>query len=252
MLSHSLAPMRLKSILPALLAGLLFAGSGTAGAAWTHHSGDDLPGEPVAFDLEEKTITFHDPLSDREMVVPTRQLSLRSKQQLLFSPLFHRQEGEEFVWTPEKRRILLQGVAIPAGVLLLAFWLSAWFFTGKINPLLALIGFIGSWVVILILAVCYAFIEMRLEGGLKIILLGIAVTLGVTPLYLSAVYNCNYWKSQGTLLSHLLVGFCLMSIGLVASEVIAGKNDVEFWWDRNVFEPIGLIGPDPAMVPPAP
>lgn len=243
--------MRLKSILPALLAGLLFAGSGSARAAWTHQSGDDLPGEPVAFDFEEKTITFHDPLSDREMVVPSRQLSLRSKQQLLLSPLFHRQQGEEFVWTPEKRRLLLQGIAIPAGVFLIAFWLSAWFFTGRINPLLAIIGFVGSWVVILILVVCYAFIEMRLNGGLKIILLGIVVTLGVTPLYLSAVYNCNYWKSQAVLLSHLLVGFCLMSIGLVATEVLAGRNDVEFWWDRNVFEPVGLIGPDPSMTPPA-
>jgi hypothetical protein len=34
--------------------------------------------------------------------------------------------------------------------------------------------------------------------------------------------------------------------------LIAGKKATETWWDRSVFEPVGLIGPDPATPPPDP
>lgn len=244
--------MRLKIPMLVLLCGVHFADALPAAAAWTFRSGENLPGEPTAFDFERKTLTFRDPLSDRETVVPTRNLSLRSRQQLLVSPLFHRGDREDPLWTPAKLRLLVPALGIPTGIFFLGFWMAAWFFTGKINPLFALMGFVGSWVVLLIFAVCYAFLEMRLEGGIKIILLGIVVALSVTPLYLSAVYNCTYLRAQGVLLSHLLAGFCLLSIGLVATELIAGKKANEDWWNRVVFGPVGLIDPDPSTPPPAP
>lgn len=244
--------MRLKIPMLVLLCGVHFADALPASAAWTFRSGEDLPGEPTAFDFERKTLTFRDPLSDRETVVPTRNLSLRSRQHLLISPLFHRGERDDALWTPAKLRLLGPALGVPAAVFLLGFWMAAWFFTGRFNPFFALMGFVGSWVVLLIFAVCYAFLEMRLEGGLKIILLGIVVALSVTPLYLSAVYNCTYLKAQAVLLSHFLAGFCLLSIGLVGTELIAGKKATEYWWNRTVFEPVGLIAPDPATPPPAP
>lgn len=244
--------MRLKVPMLVLLCCVHFADAVPATAAWTFRSGEDLPGEPTAFDFEQKTLTFHDPLSDRETVVPTRNLSLRSRQQLLVSPLFHRGEREDPLWSPAKRRLLIPALGIPAAVFFLGFWMSAWFFTGRFHPILALTGFVGTWVVLLIFAVCYAFIELRLDGGFKIILLGMVVALSVTPLFLSAVYNCTYLKAHGVMLSHLLAGFCLLSIGLVATELFAGKKATEDWWDRVVFGPVGLIDPDPATPPPAP
>lgn len=244
--------MRLKVPMLVLLCGVHFADAAPAAAAWTFRSGEDLPGEPTAFDFERKTLTFRDPLSDRETVVPTRNLSLRSRQQLLVSPLFHRGDRDDPLWTPAKLRLLVPALGIPTAIFFLGFWMAAWFFTGRFNPFFAVMGFVGSWVVLLIFAVCYAFLEMRLEGGIKIILLGFVVALSVTPLYLSAVYNCTYLKAQGVLLSHLVAGFCLLSIGLVATELIAGKKANEDWWDRVVFEPVGLIAPDPAPPPPAP
>lgn len=244
--------MRLKVPMLVLLCCVHFADAAPAAAAWTFRSGEDLPGEPSTFDFERKTLTFHDPLSDRETVVPTRNLSLRSRQQLLVSPLFHRGDLEDPLWTPAKLRLLVPALGIPTAIFFLGFWMAAWFFTGRFNPFFALMGFVGSWVVLLIFAVCYAFLEMRLEGGIKIILLGIVVAIAVTPLFLSAVYNCTYLKAQGVLLSHFLAGFCLLSIGLVATELFAGKKATEDWWDRTVFEPVGLIAPDPATPPPAP
>lgn len=244
--------MRLKIPLLLFLTGVPFADVVPASAAWSFRSGETLPGEPTAFDFERKTLSFRDPLSDRETVVPTRNLSLRSRQQLLVSPLFHRGDRDDPLWTPAKRRLLIPALGVPAGIFFLGFWMAAWFFTGRFNPIHALTAFVGSWIVLLIFAVCYTFLELRLGGGIKIILLGIVVATAVTPLFLSAVYNCSYLKALGVLLSHFLAGFCLFSIGLVATDLIAGKKATETWWDRSVFEPVGLIGPDPATPQPAP
>jgi hypothetical protein len=169
--------MRLKIPLLLFLAGVPFADVVPASAAWSFRSGETLPGEPTAFDFERKTLSFRDPLSDRETVVPTRNLSLRSRQQLLVSPLFHRGDRDDPLWTPAKRRLLIPALGIPAGIFFLGFWMTAWFFTGRFNPIHALTAFVGSWIVLLIFAVCYTFLELRLGGGIKIILLGIVVAI---------------------------------------------------------------------------
>ncbi len=244
--------MRLKIPLLVLLCGVHLADAVPAAAAWTFRSGETLPGDPIAFDFDRKTLTFHDPLSDRETIVPTLRLSLRSRQQLLVSPLFHRGDRDDALWTPEKRRLLIPALGIPAAALFIAFWGASIFIAGRFNPLLAFIGFTGSWVVLLIFAVCYAFLEMRLDGGSRILLLGAVVALGVTPLYLSAVYNCTYLRAQAVLLSHLVAGVVVLALGLTATGLIAGREKTEAWWDRTVFEPVGLIAPGQATTPPAP
>ncbi len=237
--------MRRSPPLLAILACLCCANPLPAGAAgWSFRSGEELPGDPVAFDFERKVLTFRDPVSRAESLVPTRSLSLRSRQKLLLSPLFHQADAGRHLWTPEKRRLLALGGMVPAGVLFLGFWGAAWFFTGRRSPLLAVFGFLGSWAVLGILAICYTFLMMRFDGGLKIGLFGVAMALGVTPLYLSAVYNCSYPKGLWVLLSHLLAGFCFLSIGLAALEIGAGRKRSEEWWNRKVFEPVGLIAPD--------
>jgi len=237
-----------------LLCGAQFADTLPVSAAWTDRGGDVLPGDSIAFDFERKTLVLRDPLSDRQVIVPTRHLSLRSRQQLLLSPLFHRGDHgdrEDPLWSRVKRRLRIpalgiQTLGIPAAAFFLGFWLAGWFFTGRIHPFLALTGFVGSWTVLLIFATSYAFLELRLDGGPKVILLGIIVATGVTPLLLSAVYNCTYLRAQGVLISHLIAGLFLLGAGLLAAERIAGITATEAWWDRNVFEPAGLIGPDPA------
>ncbi len=242
--------MRLRVWMLLLLCGSQLADTVPVSAEWTFRGGEDLPGDPSAFDFERKTLVLHDSLSDRQVIVPTRHLSLRSRQRLLVTPLFHRGNREDPLWSPAKRRLLIPALGIPAAGFFLSFWLAGWFFTGRIHPLLALTGFFGSWIVLLIFATCYAFLDLRLDGGPKVILLGIIVATAVTPLFLSAVYNCTYLKAQGVLLSHLVAGLLLLGAGLLATERIAGKTATEAWWDRNVFEPVGLIGPDPATPPP--
>ncbi len=233
--------MRLHSpILLAFATVLGFAGTAPA-SDWTYRSGLPIPGEPVAYDGDGKVLAFRDKVSDRETEVPTRELSHASRRKLLCSPLFLKAKRETPFWHGTSADLLIVSLALFTVVLGLAFWFTAWYFTGKLNPLLTATAFLGSWIIIAILAVCYAFLLIRIDGGIKIILFGTAVALSVTPLYLSAVYNCTYGKGSLILLSHLLAGGFILATGVATIELVGGRKVTEAWWDKVVFEPLGLI-----------
>ncbi len=210
---------------------------------WTFKSGGSLPGDPVSFDFEKKTVTVANPLTGNQTVVPTKNLSVRGRQQLLFSPLFHRGEGDDPLWPEVKRNLLIRGLIVPLLVLFAGFWVSGWLIGRKFNPVLAGIGFIGSWVIAAIFTVFYAFLKMRLEGGVTTTLVGVGFTLIFTPLYVSAVYGCTYLRGLAVFSFHLVAGLSLLSIGLVAVETVAGVEKVDAWWSKEVFEPLGLMAP---------
>lgn len=242
--------MRLPShILLPVLAVLGLAGAAPA-ADWTSRSGRSIPGEAVAFDGKERLLTLRDRVSERETEVPTEELSLASRRRLLLSPLFLKSEREPPYWHGKSADLLIVSLAVPSVVLGLAFWFTAWFFTRKMNPLLAATGFLGSWAVLGILAACYAFLIVRFDGGVPIVLLGVAVGFSVTPLYISAVYHCSYGKGHVILLSHLVAGGFILATGVAALELVGGSGVIEAWWDAVVFEPLGLTAPSEAPPPP--
>lgn len=234
--------LRLPSFVLASLAFLI--GLSPASAAWHFRTGEPLPGDPVAFDSREKTVTVRESLTDKETIIPVGRLSLRSRQKLLVSPLFLRAEREGDLWPAAKLRLLAFAVAIPGVVFFFLFWAIAWIATGRFNPVLAFIGFVGSWVIVAIFAICYAFLEMRLGGGAKVFALGLAVAFGTTPLYLSAVFGCSYLKGLVVLVSHALAGIFVIALMLTSAELVAGSSVAETVWNRAVFEPAGLIGPE--------
>lgn len=236
--------MRLR--LPTLvLASLAFlSGPIPVSAAWHFRTGEQLPGVPVSFDSREKSVTVRESLTDKKTNIPVRKLSLRSRQKLLISPLFLRAEREGDLWPVAKLRLLAFAIAIPGVIFFFLFWAIAWIATGRFNPILALIGFLGSWVIVAIFTICYAFLEMRLGGGAKIFAVGITVAFGTTPLYLSAVYNCSYLKGLGVLLSHATIGIFVVALMITSAELVAGASVAESVWNRVVFEPAGLIGPE--------
>ena len=221
----------------------LIPGESVAAGSWTFKSGESLPGDPVSFDFERKTVTVTNPLTGKNTVVPTKNLSVRSRQRLLFSPLFHRGEGDDPLWPEAKRRLLIRGMLVPCLVLFAGFWVSGWLFGKKFNPVLAVIGFVGSWVIVAIFTVCYAFLKMRLEGGSAMTLVGVGFASIFTPLYVSAVYGCTYLRGLAVFSFHLIAGLSLLSIGMVAIETVAGKEKVDAWWSTEVFEPVGLMAP---------
>lgn len=228
-----------------VLASLAFLiGLSPASAAWHFRTGEPLPGDPVAFDSREKTVTVRDSLTEKETIVPVRKLSLRSRQKLLVSPLFLRADREGDLWPAAKLRLLAFALLIPGAVFFFLFWAIAWIATGRLHPVLAFIGFVGSWVIVAIFAVCYAFLEMRLGGGAKVLAVGLSVAFGTTPLYLSAVYGCSYLKGLAILASHTIAGIFVISLMLVSAELVAGSPATETVWNQAVFEPAGLIGPE--------
>ena len=210
---------------------------------WTFKSGDPLPGDPVSFDFEKKTVTVTNPLTGNSTVIPTKNLSVRSRQRLLFSPLFHRGEGDDPLWPEVKRKLVIRGLAAPLLVLFGGFWVSGWLIGRKFSPVLAGIGFVGSWVIVAIFTICYAFLKMRIEGGLATTLIGVGFTLIFTPLFVSAVYGCSYLRGVSVFFFHLVAGLSLLSIGMVAIETVAGAEKVDAWWSKEVFEPLGLMAP---------
>lgn len=237
--------MRL-AITLALLALLhLFPGSEAHAGSWTFKSGAPLPGDPVSFDFAEKAVTVTNALTGKNTVVPTENLSLRSRQQLLFSPLFYRGPNDDPLWPEVKRGLLLRGLIVPFLVFFAGFWVSGWLIGRKANPVLAMIGFLGSWVIVAIFTISYAFLKIRLEGGIATTLVGAGFTLIFTPLFVSAVYGCHYLRGLAIFSFHLVAGLSLLFIGLAAIEALAGEEKVETWWRAQVFAPLGLMEPDP-------
>jgi hypothetical protein len=232
---------------------LLFASGGLAhGSGWTFRNGEELPGDPGKFDPLAKTITITNPLTGQNRTIPVESLSLRSRQRLLLSPVFNKGETGEVIWSAEKRRIILVALFIPALTLFLGFWVAAVLFAGKWNPLPAVIAFPGSWAVIGIFAICYAFLQMRLGGGMRTNLIGVGFAALFAPMFISAVYNCTFGKANLIFYFHLIAGLSLLSIGMVSVELIAGEKRLDEWWTRHVFDPMGLTGsPDAIPSPPA-
>ncbi len=226
------------------LFGLWLGGAAAHAEAWSLRGGEGLPGAPVSFDPERKTVFFRDPLTERGVVVPARELSLRSRQKLLFSPVFHERGGEgESLQSSARRRIAAQGAGVVALALGLGFWTMGWCCAGRWNPLLAGIGFAGTWILVGMLAVFYAFLKGRVEGGGGIVVVGAVATLAVTSLYVSAVYACRFWKGLLVLLGHLIVGGCFLAAAIAGAESVVGRERAEAWWNAEVFEPVGLIAP---------
>lgn len=228
--------------------GLCWLGGAVEAAAtaaeWSLRDGGGLPGEPLTFDAEEKTVYFRDPLSERQRVVPTRELSLRSRQRLLCSPVFHlggREEG--WLKSPSKRGVILKAT-IGAGLAMsLGYWVMGWCLTGRRSLFLAVCAFVGSWLMMGLLVAFYAFLKMRISGGSGTMWIGGIVSVGIAAFYLSAVYACQLWKGFLILFGQLVIAFCLLATALAGAELIGGPERTEAWWNTEVFEPIGLTKP---------
>lgn len=214
--------------------------SSAVSAAWTNSDGHEIAGKPVAFDFNSKVFTFRDPITKEERPVPAGDLSLHSRQRLLLSPVFLQAESEGDLWPSEKRALALRTAAVVAIFFLLALWISAFALLRKWNPVLALAGFAGTWIVLGILAACYLFLQQRFGGDTRILYMGGAVTLAITPLFLSSVYACSYFKSHLLLYLHVAAGLLLLLAAVYLGEWIVGKEKAVEWWDREVFAPAGL------------
>ncbi len=216
------------------------------GESWSLKNGGAREGEAVAFDFDRKILDLSDPVTGKVTPVPTRELSLRSRQRLLLSPLVHRAEHGDHPQPENRDRLPLYLSFVFAALVVPGFWISGWFLTGKINPFLALMGGIGSWVILGILYFFYSALRVRIDGGAGVIVFGTLVSFVVIPIFVSAVYSCTYVKGILLFAFHLVAALCLLAIALVLSEPLAGRERIDAWWTEFVFDPIGLTSVRPA------
>ncbi|MEM9017160.1 MAG: hypothetical protein AAGC68_09095 [Verrucomicrobiota bacterium] len=231
--------MRIRPILLLiLLSGLLLV---TLEAnAWHTEDGLKIPGTPIDFDYEAKLLTFEEKIIEETDYVLARDLSLRDRQRLLVSPLFLESFPDQ-EWPKERIRLVLILVVTPALLLIGGFWISGLFLAKKVNPLRAIFGFVGSWVVGTLFVIFYLFFAARLGGGIKTVLLGTGLGLIALSFYISAVYQCSVFRGLIIFLAQIFFGFFLLVVGLAVTEVVVEKERLERFWNEKVFAPVGMI-----------
>lgn len=226
--------------LAALSLALCHPGTDALAGNWSLKNGETRSGEAVAFDFEKKVIDLRDPVTGTTTRVPTSELSLRSRQRLLVSPLFYKVDRGESPVPDGRDRIPFYVLAAFAAVVVPGFWISAFLITGRVNPFLSLLGSVGSWIVLGILLACYALLRARFDGGTGYMFFGTTLSIVVTPLFISAVYSCSYARGMLLLGFHLVAALSLFAIALVLVEPIAGEDQVDAWWSESIFKPLGL------------
>lgn len=209
--------------------------------AFELRDGTKVPGNVIGFDFETKHLTLEDPVSLDTSNVPARDLSLRSKQFLLLSPVFHRSYPDEDQWPEEKVTLTAYGILAPIAVLLAGFWIAGWLIGGKFNPVRAFLGFFGGWIVGTLFVVFYLFFAARFDKGIAVVGIGFVLASVFVPMFVSAIYQCSFFRGLGVFLFHLVAAACLTAIGLVACEIFIPPDQLENWWNVRVFQPVGLI-----------
>lgn len=209
-------------------------------AGWELKTGETIDGVPARFDFEDKTITFFNRLSESQREVASDELVLRSRQRLLLSPVFHRSYPDEGNWVDEKRKLLSFAFLTPAISLFVGFWLAGWFVTGKFNPVLAVFGFLGSWLIGCLLVFCYLMFAEMSDSKNAVIVGGATVSTIIVSIFVSAVYSCSFLKGMAVFLLQTLAAICVTALGMLAFSLAVPDITEETIWTEHVFIPVGL------------
>lgn len=209
--------------------------------AWTLLSGEDIEGKPVAFRFEEKTLVFENPVLGEPIEIKTKDLSLRDRQRLLISPLFHESFPKNPAWPKEKRNLLLFAVFSPVAALLIGFWIAGIIVARKFSPVRAFVGFCGGWILGILFFFLYLYFSSRIGGGITTVLFGCGMGLVILSFYISAIYSCDIFKGLLIFLLQLFIAGVLSLAVIFAGGLMFDQHDAERFWNEKVFAPVGLI-----------
>ena len=228
-----------------LILGLLSSHCAHATSDWQLKGDEEVfRARPVSFNFHSKTLELQEPNTLVRKEINTRDLSLSSKRQLLFSGIFHSSYPREpHPWPKEKIRLLLLAAFAPIAICVLAFWISGLILTGRFSPFRAIFGFFGSWIAGLILMACYLYFSHRAGGSSSVLGFGGLVTTAIVSVYVSAVYSCKIWQGLSIFLLHIVASVVLAICLLFGTEKVVPLEKVEAFWDERVFIPVGLMDP---------
>ena len=211
--------------------------------AWEKRDGSEIGGKLDSFDFESKELVFDDAAQPESTRVAFNDLSMKSRQYFLFSPIYHRSFPADSLWPTEKKKLLLISVASVVLPLFLGFWISGALIARKLNPVRALLGFAGSWIIGSVLVTIYLILSVRFDGNTSLLWAGFIVAPIFLSILISAVYSCSTIKGFVIFFSHLFVGVCVSLILLAATNLLLPEVSQDELWNKLVFRPVGLSPP---------
>ena len=209
--------------------------------AWELSSGENITGKLIAYNYEEKKAEFTRKESLKTIRVPAKDLSLRSKQRLLINEIFLSSYPKNPAFPPEKRYLFGLAVVGPMAALLIGFWIAGLLLAGKVNPVRAVIGCVGGWILLTTFMLFYFFFAARLGGGWQTIVLGGFIGLIAMSVFVSAIYQCGIFKGFAIFLAQIFVAVFISVVGLALTETLIEIEKVESFWDSRVFDRVGML-----------
>lgn len=223
---------------------LLITGIPTA-QAWELETGQQVGGDAIHFDYETKSLGLRDPVTGKETEIPVRDLSLRSRQRLLVSEIFHQSYPDERGWPEEKSHLLRIAILSPAAALFLGFWIGGLVLAKKVNPLRALVAFLGGWLVGGLFLFFYLYFAGRFGGGAGTVVFGAVLGTVFLSLFVSAIYSCTVLRGFLIFLFQIFAAAVIGLTGLFLAEILTPRDTLERFWEDRVFIPSGLMPPRP-------
>lgn len=211
--------------------------------AWKLESGQKVRGKAVSFDYEQKSLGVEDAVTKKISQIPVESLSLRSRQRLLFSPLFHESYPTEGGWPEEKYYLLRLAIFSPMAALLVGFWIGGILITKKYNPVRAILGFFGAWMIGGLFIFFYLFFAGRFGGGIGTVLFGAFLGTVFLSFFISIVYTCNVWKAFQIFLLQIVAAVILSIATLGLTEFFVPLEERTSFWGEHVFAPTGMMKP---------
>jgi hypothetical protein len=213
----------------------------------TWQVGDSPPveAELKSFDFAAKTVTLKS-AEGSEATVATADLSLSNRIQLLSSPAFVAGYPKDD-WTPQQTRFVILSSVFPAIFFLLGFWLAAAILLKRANPIHALVGFGGGWMLGLLLVGTYVILGARIgQSVTAIAIAGFIVTSIFVSVYISIIYKTSTSKGFQLFGLHLVLAVCLLLISCFTVSMAVEEETLDRTMTVFVFQPIGMMEkPDP-------
>jgi len=125
----------------------------------------------------------------------------------------------------------------------LVFWVSGALIARKYNPVHALFGFTGSWIIGSVLVTIYLILSARFDGNTSLLWAGFIMAAIFLSILISAVYSCSTIKGFSIFFSHLFAGICIALIFLAATNLLLPEATLDSLWNSLVFRPVGLAVP---------
>ena len=195
--------------------------------------------ELEAFDFETKEAVIRDRDGEQHRY-STDTLDSEGRIRLLLSPVFVRSFPDGM--SKEKLWFVVFAVGVPSAFLLAGFFLSAVILMKSVNPVRAVVAWVGAVVLGAFLVSFYVFLSGRSppEAVKGVIVVGMIAVAILLSLYVSIIYRTTLVKGFKMLLLHVAAALLLFAAAVVFFKVGLAEDQAERILDGSIFQRVGL------------